>query len=373
MGYLPDTIEQKIIAKRVPLDTTIELTHRCPMDCRMCYLHDIPRELSTDEWKNVLDQLAQEGCLFLLLTGGEPFLRKDLMEILDDATAKGFMVMLKTTGALMTPRAARAIKEYNVSEVHVSILGGTSAVHDALARREGAFERAVGAVRMLREAGARVKIKSVITKGHVDEVEKLFALCRSLGLKEDDITFDATIFPKCDGGQLPLQCRMGDDELRKFFHTLRAQHVPQFPFVPADEPLDDVAVSCHAGRTGVAIRPDGVVYPCVSLAVPLGNVKDQPLREILEGPANSRTIERIMLSRNADCARCPSRMGCFRCPALSLLETGSTERAAPENCRQTRIIQEVVYGLESMNFPPTKGREELLTEPFGGMHEKRKC
>ena len=84
MECLSQTIEQKILAKRVPLDSTIELTHRCPMDCRMCYLHRISRELSTDELKKVLDQLAREGCLFLLLTGGEPFLREDLMEILDD-------------------------------------------------------------------------------------------------------------------------------------------------------------------------------------------------------------------------------------------------------------------------------------------------
>ncbi len=346
MGCLPDTIEQKILAKRVPLDSTIELTHRCPMDCKMCYLHDIPQELSTDELKNVLDQLAREGCLFLLLTGGEPFLRKDLMDILDYATAKGFMVMLKTTGILMTPQAARAIESYGVSEVHISVLGSTAAVHDSLMRREGAFDKAIGAIRMLREAGARVKIKSVITKGHVDEIEKLYALCRSLGLKEDDITFDATIFPKCNANTMPLQCRMGDDELRKFFYALRKQHVPQFPFVLADDPIDDIVLSCHAGQTGIAIRPDGSVFPCLSLAVPIGNVKDQPLRDILDGPANSRIIDRIRLSRNADCARCPSRMGCFRCPALAFLETGSTERAAPENCRQTRIIQEVVYGIK---------------------------
>lgn len=357
MGYLSDEIDQKILARRVPLDTTIELTHRCPMDCRMCYLpardsgqgtpREIPQELSTDEIKGILDQLAEEGCLMLLLTGGEPFLRKDLMEILDYATANGFMVTLKTTGVLMTPRAARAIKEYNVSEIHISMLGSTARVHDFLTRREGAFERAVGAVRMLRAAGARVKIKSVITKGHVGEIEKLFSLCRSMNLTEDDITFDATIFPQCDAGRLPLQCRMGDEELREFFYTLRAQHVPQFPFVGADEPLDDLSVSCHAGRTGVAIRPDGTVFPCLSLEFPLGNLRDQSLREILDGDANSRAIDRLRLSRNADCARCPSRMGCFRCPALSYLETGSTGRAAPENCRQTRIIQEVVYGLDS--------------------------
>lgn len=345
MECLSQTIEQKILAKRVPLDSTIELTHRCPMDCQMCYLHRISQELSTDELKKVLDQLAHEGCLFLLLTGGEPFLRKDLMEILDYATAKGFLVTLKTTGILMTPQAARAIHGYGVSEVHISILASTAAAHDALMRREGAFDKAISAVGMLREAGVRVKIKSIITKGHVEEIEKLFALCRELNLSEEDITFDATIFPKCNADTLPLQCRMGDDELRKFFYTLRKQHIPQFPFVGVDEPLDDAAVSCHAGRSGIAISPDGTVFPCLSLSVLIGNVKDQPLREILDGPRNNQIIDRIRLSRNADCGRCPSRMGCFRCPALSYLETGSTGRAAPESCRQTRIIQEVVYGL----------------------------
>lgn len=366
MECLSQTIEQKILAKRVPLDSTIELTHRCPMDCQMCYLHRISQELSTDELKKVLDQLAHEGCLFLLLTGGEPFLRKDLMEVLDYATAKGFLVMLKTTGALMTPQAARAIQGYGVSEVHISMLGSTADVHDSLMRRQGAFAKAISAVGMLQETGVRVKIKSIITKGHVGEIEKLFALCRKLNLSEEDITFDATVFPKCNASTLPLQCRMGDDELRTFFQRLKARHVPEFPFVAEDEPFDDAAVSCHAGRSGIAISPDGTVFPCLSLSVPIGNVKDRPLREILDGSENSRIIDRIRLSRNADCGRCPSRMGCFRCPALSYLETGSTERAAPESCRQTRIIQEVVYGLESLNSPPLVGGDR-----GGGNCEKR--
>ena len=103
-----EPIRNKIQAKRIPVSGTIEPTLRCNLRCVHCYIpHDfIEKELSYGEWCQVLDEIVTEGCLWLLITGGEPFIRDDILDIYTYAKKKGMIITLFTNGTLITPKIA---------------------------------------------------------------------------------------------------------------------------------------------------------------------------------------------------------------------------------------------------------------------------
>jgi len=122
-----ELISKKTAGRRVPLKGSLELTLQCNLRCKHCYLdgvHDgIPgeQELSTEEWYDILDQLADAGTLWLLMTGGEPFARSDFLDIYTYAKKRGFLITIFTNGTLITPEIADYLADWLGD-----ILGGLS-------------------------------------------------------------------------------------------------------------------------------------------------------------------------------------------------------------------------------------------------------
>ena len=114
-----EQLVSKIGNKRVPISGTVELTERCNLECAHCYIN-LPaddqqaqrKELTYEQWCNIFDQIAEEGCLSLLLTGGEPLLRPDFLDIYAYAKRKGFIITLFTNGTMLTPEIADYLQEW---------------------------------------------------------------------------------------------------------------------------------------------------------------------------------------------------------------------------------------------------------------------
>ena len=108
-GEFGERLQDKIKSRRFPLSGSLELTFRCNLRCAHCYAacgHEgIPQqaELSYAEILNIIDQIAEAGCLWLLLTGGEPLIRPDFVDIYAYAKRKGFLITLFTNATLITP------------------------------------------------------------------------------------------------------------------------------------------------------------------------------------------------------------------------------------------------------------------------------
>ena len=106
-------VHERQLGKRMPMEVSIELTHRCPLECQHCY-NNLPmadksarnRELSLGEYKRLLDQIAESGCFWILFTGGEIFARADFLDIYAYAKSKGFLITLFTNGTMVTDRIA---------------------------------------------------------------------------------------------------------------------------------------------------------------------------------------------------------------------------------------------------------------------------
>ncbi len=200
-----DGLISRTVERHLPWSVHVDLTYRCNERCIHCYLdHEDHGEMKTDEIKNVLEQLAQSGTLFLTLSGGEIFLRDDLFELLEFARSLHFDISLKTNALLIDAERARKLRALSVRRIQISIYSAEPAVHDAITKVRGSLERTLTAIRFLQAEGLQVKIACPLMKQNLMAYRNVQALAAELGVP---YVLDMTITPKMDGDMSLLQLR----------------------------------------------------------------------------------------------------------------------------------------------------------------------
>ena len=310
-------LHRQAVSQNVPLYVLFELTHRCNHRCHHCYVS--PQgdgELTLGQVCRVLDQLAEEGCLYLVLTGGEVFLRADLFDIMAYARKRDFAVRLFTNGTLITPEIADRLQGLGPLEVAISLHGARPETHDLVTGIPGSFQRAVAALGLLRERGLFTRIKCNLMAENIDEFDQIRALARDLGVQAQ---FDPKIMPRVDGSLGPTRHQCPEEPLVDIWaqDTKYTAEVQSW-WASTEELLRRPL--CLAGRDSLAITPQGIVKPCLMLPMPCGDLRQQPLREIWRG---SPVLDQLRGMTFADlplCHQCELAWYCTRCPALSLQE-----------------------------------------------------
>ena len=156
------------------------MTKRCNLKCVHCYAQAKgetyqSNELSTDEGKKLIDDLARFGVPVILFSGGEPLLREDLPDLIGYATQKGMRAVISTNGTLITEEKARVFAQFALSYVGVSI-DGIETVNDAFRGVQGAYEKAITGIRNARKAGIKTGLRFTMYKRNYNEVPKIFDL-----------------------------------------------------------------------------------------------------------------------------------------------------------------------------------------------------
>ena len=171
-----DEVVPKRASERRPI-VVWNITRACNLKCVHCYndsgASKASNELSTDQAKVVLDDLAQFGVPSVLFSGGEPLMRSDLFELIGYAGQRGLRTVISTNGTLITADVAKNINQQGVSYVGVS-LDGIGQVNDAFRGVPGAFEKAVQGIRRCRDADVRVGLRLTLTSRNVQDLERLF-------------------------------------------------------------------------------------------------------------------------------------------------------------------------------------------------------
>jgi radical SAM protein with 4Fe4S-binding SPASM domain len=335
-------------ASRTPVSAMCNLTYRCPLACKHCYVAD-PRpgaeELSLDEYRSLFDQLAAMQTLFLTFSGGEPLLRPDFVDILAAARERHFAVRVFTGGAALDERLAAEIAALHPIAVEISLHAATPAGHDQFVGCEGTWEHSVAMTRYLRELGANVVLKMNVMNFNYRELKDAYEFARSLGA---EFRYSPYLSAANDGGEEPTALRMDDEQLREYFRMLQGWAVgPAKDGDACDEELsspvryNDRALSCLASFNNCSIDPYGTVWPCVSLPIALGNVREKPFAEIWRGDEAER-VRGLTEVAAEECAGCELDRYCFRCPAFSLIEEGDIAKASREHCRIARAAKEIL-------------------------------
>ncbi|MGD9302535.1 MAG: radical SAM protein, partial [Desulfobacterales bacterium] len=206
-------LHQRISGKRIPIGGSIEVTQRCNNRCVHCYNNLAAddqdareKELALVEVCHIIDELAEFGCLWLLFTGGEIFLRKDFLDIYTYAKQKGFIVTLFTNGTLITPDIAGYLSQLTPFSIEITLYGATKATYESITGVPGSFDRCMQGIRLLMDRKIPLKLK---TMALVQNKHEIFAMKRfaekELGL---DFKFDAMVNPRRNCSQSPLKERL---------------------------------------------------------------------------------------------------------------------------------------------------------------------
>lgn len=334
-GRRPHTVEEQLNKlyweKNYIQKMHIELTYRCNFRCVHCYntTHSgSETELTTAEWFSALDQLADMGCYLLTFTGGEAFVRKDIVEILEHACEKTFSFRLNTNGSLIDEKMLKRLEPMRpfIQSFDISFYGADPTVHDTLSKRPGAYNNTVRAVRLISEAGMNLVAKFITMRDNFDGIPKFEEDMQRLGVRYAVST--GALIPQTNRDTKPLVQILTDAQYKKLLTTRPAQTSAN----PGN---------CKPGHVRGAITPEGHISPCEWLTdFKYGTLREHSLRDIWysQGFLGFRKV----FEEDSECPTCDLRRGCDRCPAHSYLETGNLLHCAPFQRHNAEIYHEVV-------------------------------
>lgn len=347
---------QKAAATALPISGTFELTPRCNMNCRMCYirmseseLKQRGRERTANEWIELGKACVDRGMLFLLLTGGEPFLRADFREIYTELKKLGLMISINTNATLIDESTVRWLSEDAPAKVSVTLYGVSNDTYRRLCGHPSGFDAATRAVDMLKEAGILVHINSSYTRCNVDDMEAIIAFARSRGLPvsaatymfppvrstRDGVCDEATRFTAEEAGiaRARFELLTADPELlKKRLHSLHCGCAESAPSEDDCERTPDEKMGCMAGRASFWVTWNGRMTPCGMMNQPVA----YPFEIGFEAAWQEIIEQTGKLTLPSACSNCSMRKACTVCGALCAAETGSTSTKPDYLCRQTK-------------------------------------
>src|SRR3954468_607417 len=186
-GAFSAAFQERLSRGRLPLNGTIEVTRRCPLTCLHCYnnlaMDDAEaraRELTFDEHRRLLDDLADAGCLWLLYTGGEIFARRDFLDIYAHAKARGFLITLFTNGTLITPRIADYLAASRPFAIEITLYGRTRETYERLTGIPGSYDKCLRGFHLVRVRGLPLPLKTVAVTVNVHELQAMQSFAEEL-------------------------------------------------------------------------------------------------------------------------------------------------------------------------------------------------
>jgi MoaA/NifB/PqqE/SkfB family radical SAM enzyme len=314
----------------------LELTYACSWRCVFCYNarhHDAAR-LSGEEWFGVLDELRGLGTLWVALTGGDPVAHPDFLRIAQAARDRAFGLRVFTNGALVDGTMARRIARLKPLSVELSLHGATAKTHDRATRRAGSFVSMRTAMEHLLRSGARVVLKTPVTRINEGSIEDLLGFAERHGA---EIRFDPTLSPRDGGDPSPLRFRAtpaGTERVLSRLHSVgQLRAVRRVPG----------GTNCGLGQSTMAIDPEGNVYPCLQWREQaLGNVREARLGEIWRRSPVRERVTGISRAANDALLEAGAPLSTFRfCPALAMQETGDPTRASEAHLELARAAARV--------------------------------
>jgi MoaA/NifB/PqqE/SkfB family radical SAM enzyme len=320
--------------RRIPLKCKLNVTYRCNIACKFCYNGPRPglpgpfsvdTELQLPEVERILRELYDEGTFILSVTGGEPFARTDILDVLKIAEDVGFGIEILTNGTLLSHEIISALAASRVQIVFVPLFGASPTTHDAFVRIPGSFERACKSIRGLVEAGVEVGVRCTITRLNFSEWRELRALVESLGAR---YLPNVQIHLSSDRRVDQRAIRLGDEDLAELF---------------GDGLEINPGFKCHVGLARVDVMPNGDVALCSLLTEPLGNLRTSSFAEIWHSSPKLEAL-RGQLWGPVTCTGCHSRGDeAYRCSADALFDQGSFDEVSVE-ARRVISVADLVAG-----------------------------
>ncbi len=308
-----------------PVNGSFELTSRCNLGCKMCYIRTRAgdraikaTELSAEQWLDLAKQGVEAGMLFLLLTGGEVFLRPDFFDIYEPLTDMGLLITLFTNATLINKRAAERLAKRPPNRTEVTLYGASKETYEAVTGEPGSYDRCIRGIDLLVEAGVTLKLKTTISRINVHEFDEMQAMADKWGVgfgaswllsKRRDLCSSMVEDIRLNAKEaVELETR---DEQAVANMRMIAQREP--------EPVSEDPFYCQAGKSSFVVGPSGDMNVCIDL--PLPRARPTEVGFVNAWEQVKRFIRTVPQSE--DCKSCELNKYCVRCPAWGYVETGS--------------------------------------------------
>jgi radical SAM protein with 4Fe4S-binding SPASM domain len=339
-------VKQRIGGRRVPLAGTIELTRRCNNRCGHCY-NNLPasdrqglaEELRTDELIHILDETAAAGCVWLLLTGGEIFLRPDFREIYTHAKQNGLLVTLFTNGTLITPEMADFLANQRPFSIEITLYGATRGTYERVTGNPGSFKQCLRGIGHLRDRGLPLNLKATVSTLNCHEIQAMKRYVENdLGMP---FRFDAQLNARCDRSPGPLNVRLSPEEVVQLdlADPERAEALRDFARRRHGHGAGDkkgaFLYPCGGGAHSFAIDPYGRLRACAISPAEGFDLRSGSFQEGW-GRFLARLRER-KIDRDTKCLMCTLQELCGMCPANGELECEDPQQPVDFLCRVTHL------------------------------------
>lgn len=352
---------RKATAERIPYSGTMELTSRCNLNCAHCYIN-LPagdrdarsRELSKDQFKDIIDQAAEYGLLWLLFTGGEIFLREDFLQIYEYAKRKGILITLFTNGTLITPEIADFLGEWRPLRVEITLYGMTQETYEKVTQVPGSFERCRRGIELLVDRKVPLKLKTTVLTLNQHELWEMKRFAEEL--VGPPFRYDPMIHPRReDSSRVPVDYRLSPEEIVQL-EMLDGQRVDEWREFCTDRwgPINvERRYFCGAGRSTFHVDSFGRMSPCL--------MSSQHRYDLLAGSFGEGWFEWMPQvvnqkpARWTECRGCDLIILCQNCPAWGEMEHGEAEIAPIDFlCRLAH------FRTESFEIDDLINRKELV-------------
>jgi len=272
-----------------------ELTRSCNLACSHCRASakfaPYPDELSTAECFKVIDEIVSFSKPVIILTGGEPLLRKDIFEIAAYGKSKGLVMVMAPNGTLLTEENIKKIINAGIKRISVSLDGPDQAAHDNLRQVSGAFKQACAGIQKAKAAGLEFQINSTITKRNIELLPQITALAKNLGAKAHHIFL---LVPTGRGKEMAEEelsaleyektLEFLAQEKKKSSLEIKITCAPHFNRVLIQKHLEIasslIGRGCMGGVSFCFISHLGEVQPCGYLEIKCGNVRELGLKKV---------------------------------------------------------------------------------------------
>jgi radical SAM protein with 4Fe4S-binding SPASM domain len=261
----------------------------------------------------------------MTLTGGEPFMRRDILPIVASARENGFAVSIITNGTLITLPIIRALADFGIMDIGVSLHAADGTLHDRLTGSAGSFQSVLKTIRLCAKAGIKVIIKHTVSNANFGQ----YRLIESLADRE------GCLF-ECDSFVVPSEKKsvssfaLAGGQHGRFIRDMNAA-------TSFSRNID--SLHCDAGRSVAGITPFGDLVPCIQLPVRFGKLQNRPFAGLWNGARATafRAREQRIL---AECETCGTRAYCSRCHGLAWAESGDFRASSPSCCVRAKAVKE---------------------------------
>jgi len=290
-------------------------------------------ELDTDTALKVIDEIAElNPNLILILTGGEPLLRKDIFDLSRHASRKGMMVLLGTNACLINDDVAEKLKDNGFSGIGISLDSIHPDVHDSIRGMKGSWKSAIEGMKACKRQGLEIQIQTTVFKKNYDEIPELVAFANEMGARVFNL-----FFLVCTGrGQdiTDITSKQYEDALKQIYKLhnqyegtmlVSAKCAPHYRRIAYEMNPESALVKyysggCPAGTNYCRITPEGNVTPCPYMDTSCGNLKEKSFEEIWN---NSGILKELRESElKGRCGECEFESMCKGCRARAYVTTG---------------------------------------------------